>query len=179
MGPVERFREGDGQGRELVVCDRDDGKAAVRIEEPRVPAGRVCVSWVADPLLAPDLCRAICEAAGTLPPVMLGRPDLAAVLDADGFASFRGLSARRSADGGVTFSVAGNSETLSAPQVRHLAAIAVALADEPEPTLAEVDELESVLREATGRHDPDDTMTGIALAVLRAGWKREATDGGS
>ena len=143
---VERFREDDGQGRELVVCDRDDGKAGVQIEEPwRGDAGRVRGSWVADPLTAPDLCRAICEASGTLPPVMLGRPDLASARDADGWVSFRGLRLRRSEDGGVTFAVGGNSETLPPAQARRAAAVAVAMADE-QPGAA--GELAAVVRAA-------------------------------
>jgi hypothetical protein len=128
--PVERFREDDGQGRELVVYDRDDGKSAVQIEERRAGGVGVHGSWIANPLIAPDLCRAIFEGAGFLPPLMLGRPDLAAIRDAGGWVAFRGLRFRRAPGGGLTFAIGGKTETLSDPQARHLAAVAVAMADE-------------------------------------------------
>jgi hypothetical protein len=79
--------------------------------------------------LAPDLCRAVFEASGSLPPVMLGRPDLAAVRDPGGWACFRGLQLRESPNGGVSFGIGGNLETLTAAQVRQMAAVAVAMAD--------------------------------------------------
>jgi hypothetical protein len=124
-----------------------------------------------DPLEIDEHARAMYEAAGVPSPVTLERPDLGPTPRTH---LFRGLDVYRSADDGVTFAIGGNRETLSASLVRQMAAVAVALADAGEPDQAEVDALESVLREASGRHDPDDTMTGIARAILAAGYRREA-----
>lgn len=53
------FEEDDGQGRALAVFARDDGKAAVQIEKHGNGIRAMLASFVADPLTAPDLCRAM------------------------------------------------------------------------------------------------------------------------
>jgi hypothetical protein len=78
--PKAYFEQDDGHGRVLRVLARDDGKAAVQIKDA-AGSGMTLGSWIADPVTAPDLCRAIFEAARQVPPVMLGRPDLAEVED--------------------------------------------------------------------------------------------------
>ena len=168
--PAERFREDDGQGRELVVYDREDGKAALQIEGRRHGVRTADASWVADPAIAPDLHRAICEASGTLPPVMLGRPDLGPTPRTF---LFRGLDVSRSADGGVTFAIGGNRETLPPSQVRQMAATAVALADEPEFAPGDVDGLAGALHavECGCREGPTESNRDTARAALR--WMRD------
>lgn len=146
-GPKAYFDEEDGQGRALRVYTRDDGKAAVQVED-RTGIGRVLASWVADPLTAPDLCAAICKAAGQEPPVMLARPDLEAMAGKDGAVRLGHLALYRTTDGEVAFAVhppgvvTGRAAVLTAAQARQAAAVAVALADlKDEPDPAEVDSL--------------------------------------
>ena len=67
------FEEDDGHGCVLAVHGYD-GRAVVQVTDG--PGEIRVVSWVADPLTAPDLCRGIFQAAGLEPPVMLGRPEL-------------------------------------------------------------------------------------------------------
>jgi hypothetical protein len=80
-----------------------------------------------DPLEIDEHARAMYEAAGVPSPVTLERPDLGPTPRTH---LFRGLDVYRSADGGVTFAIGGNRETLSASLVRQMAAVAVAMADE-------------------------------------------------
>ena len=131
-----------------------------------------------DALDIPEVTGKLWEACGQQPPVMLGRPDLDSARDEDGWVSVAGVQLRESA-AGVTVEIPGGMRTLTAAQARQMAAVAVAMADggDAEPDPAEVDALESALREASGRHDPGDEMTGIARALLLAGWKREARNG--
>jgi hypothetical protein len=140
--PAERFREDDGQGRVLVVYDRDDGKAALRIEGRHHGVRTADASWVADPALAPDLCRAICEASGTLPPVMLGRPGLPADGTSIEVAGFRLWAA-----GGTVQYEADRTGELAPHAARQLAAVIVALADSvPVSEPAEVEGLAAAIR---------------------------------
>lgn len=136
-------------------------------------------SWVpVDALDIPEVTNAMWRACGQEPPVMLGRPDLG--LDLIHWPmeyKFRELAVRRSADGGVTFGIGGNSETLPPSQVRQMAAIAVALADEPDPHLADVESLASYLAEAG--FGPGATPETVAVAALRWMRNREARDGDS
>jgi len=114
-----------GNGATLRV-DPADGPAAM-LKATGKNGGE---SWVpVDALEIPDVTNAMWRAAGQEPPVMLGRPDLASARDPGGWASFRGLQLRESADGGVSFGIGGNLETLTAAQTRQLAAVAVAMAD--------------------------------------------------
>lgn len=170
---TEFFSEEDGQGRALVVYGRDDGKAVLQVLEREGGGMTILGSWLADPAIAPDLHRAICEAAGTLPPVMLGRPDLDSAQGGDGWISFRGLRLRRSLDGGVSFALGGNIETLPGAQARQAAAVAVALADEAEPPAEEVDELTAVIVQG----DPSAKFGParvLARKILLARYRREA-----
>jgi hypothetical protein len=83
--PKAYFEKDDGHGRVLKVLARDDGRAAVQIKDA-TGIGMTLGSWIADPTVAPDLCRAIFEAAGQVPPVTIGRLDvtaLAAVVQAE------------------------------------------------------------------------------------------------
>jgi hypothetical protein len=73
--PKAYFDQDDGHGRVLKVLARDDGKAAVQIKDA-AGSGMTLGSWIADPVTAPDLCRAIFEAAGQVPPVTIGRREL-------------------------------------------------------------------------------------------------------
>lgn len=83
--PKAYFEQDDGHGRVLRVLARTDGRAAVQIKDAS-GIGMTLGSWIADPAVAPDLCRAIFEAAGQVPPVAIGRLDataLAAVIQAE------------------------------------------------------------------------------------------------
>jgi hypothetical protein len=73
--PKAYFDQDDGHGRILRVLARDDGKAAVQIKDA-TGIGMTLGSWIADPVTAPDLCRAIFEAAGQKPPVTIERQEL-------------------------------------------------------------------------------------------------------
>jgi hypothetical protein len=97
--PKEYFEEDDGQGRVLKVYGRGDGKAALLITDTNGSA-MVLGSWVADPLKAPALCRAIFEAAGQVPPDDDdGEFELAAILAAHPDATFPELARAVLADG--------------------------------------------------------------------------------
>lgn len=175
MEPAEFFHEEDGQGRALRVCGRGDGKAVLQILEREGGGMTDLGSWLADPAVAPDLCRAIFEAAGAPPPVMLGRPALGPTPRTF---LFRGLDVSRSADGGVTFAIGGNKETLTAPQVRQMAATAVTLADEPEFAPGDVDGLAGALHavECGCKEGPAESNRDTARTALRWMKGREARD---
>lgn len=136
------FEENDGQGRVLAVFARDDGKAAVKIERHENGIGGVLGSFVADPLTAPDLCRAICEAAGTVPPAMLGRPDIP---EGTSGSPWRDCELTVAVDGGKVRQMwrDGPSLSMTPAQARQHAAALVVLADQAdaEPDAAEVEEL--------------------------------------
>lgn len=173
MEPVERFHEDDSNGTSLVVYDRPDGKATLQLEDHG--NGIACSRgyWIADPLTAPDLLRAICEASGTLPPVMLGRPEV----PADGSPVDR-MGFRLRADGGKVQYEADRTGELYPGEARALAAMIVALADSvrPEPDPGDVDELAKVMRLAIhpgsgrlglGPTDGDRTAAAAALKWMR------------
>ena len=118
--------------------DHEEGLAAVVVQGAK--------PVYVDALDIPEVTNAMHRAAGQEPPVMLGRPDLASARDGNGWIGFRGLQLRKSDDGGVTFSVGGNTETLTEAQARQCAAVVVALADgPPEPDPAEVDEIAALI----------------------------------
>jgi hypothetical protein len=129
----------------------------------------------------PRVIREMSEAAGESAPVMLGRPDLDAMRDKDGWVRFRGLRLFRCADGSVSFAIGGNVENLPEGLARAAGAAAVALADEPGP--AEVEELAHLIRLALYPGSdriglrPSESDKVAARAVLRAGYRRETNRG--
>jgi hypothetical protein len=116
-----------GGGRWLEVRE-------VREDDPSGTEGCVVTTgergFVLDSADFPEVARAMWAAYGQAPPVMLGRPDLDALRDRDGWIEFRGLRVRRAPGGGVSFAVGGNAETLPEAMARQCAAVTVALADE-------------------------------------------------
>lgn len=106
--PKAYFDQDDGHGRVLKVLARTDGRAAVQIKDA-TGIGMTLGSWIADPTVAPDLCRAIFEAAGQVPPVMPerrepgvdddGEFELAAILARHPGATFPELARAILADG--------------------------------------------------------------------------------
>lgn len=127
--------------------------------------------YAVDPSEIALITKAIYEAARVPVPEMTGtgkwRPYESSMLAVSRNGKQVHLELDRVNGGGVSF---------PPEKAREMAGVLLALADEAdaEPSLEEIGELESVLREATGRREPDDMMTGLARAVLLAGWKRGA-----
>jgi hypothetical protein len=161
--PKAYFEQDDGHGRVLKVLARTDGKAAVQIKDA-AGSGMTLGSWIADPKTAPDLCRAIFEACGQVPPVMLGRPELP--LDGPPV-KFGRWEFYRAADGGAGVSLDGRPWSGDAGTARQVAAWIAAVADaggaEPGPDDGEF-ELAAIL----ARH-PGATFPELARAVLADG----------
>jgi len=170
---MEPITDHDGARLEVGECGQGDGCLNVTSEKG------VEVSVCVDPLEILDLTVALYRACGQEPPVMLGRPDVSVLRDRDGWVGLQGLRVRRAEDGGVSFAIGGNVETLSGAMTRTCAAVAVALADaEPEQDTAEVETLARAIH--AGRcgltavsPDACDGCRAGARAALRAGWKRE------
>jgi hypothetical protein len=139
-----------------------DGRATL---ETLTVDGRVGV----DALDIPKLTVMLYRACGQEPPVMIGRPGLDSVRDADGWVSFRGLRVRRAAGGGVSFAIGGNTETLSEAMARQCAAVTVALADER----ADEEDLTALIRsEFPDSSDGDEeAMRAFDLIAERAAAK--------
>lgn len=158
----------------LAVEPLPGGAASI---EPLTDDGTVRV----DALGIPELTARLCRACGIEPFVLIGRPDLGGARDQDGWVAFRGLRVRRAPDGGVSFAIGGNTETLPEATARQCAAVTVALADEEELDSAEVEDLAHAIR--LGLY-PDGDRIGLrpgesdrksARAALR--WMREREAG--
>lgn len=114
----------------------------------------------------PAVTNALWRSCGIEPPVMLARPQL---VDPDHVTEFRALAVYRSSDGGVSFAIGGNTETLDQVTTRRMAAHAVAVADSPAPAEDHVEELVNVLCDAESENS---TPYGVAKALLAAGYAR-------
>lgn len=153
------FEEDDGAGRILTVHDMSlDGKALLQLSTAAHPAP--LAGWMADPGDAPGLLMAIFDAAGAVPPVILGRPDLR------GGRSFqvRGVLIER-VPGGVRYSIGENAETITSPQARALSAYGVALADLPDDDGDAGEEDVNALA-ALIAAQPRTSLHGLARAIL-------------
>jgi hypothetical protein len=168
-----------GSGRKLIIGPTGgEGRCYLRVESGDDADGP---SACLDGLDLPEIMVKACEAAGTAPPVMLGRPDVNAMRDARGWVSFRGVQLRESRDGGVSLGIGGNLETLSSAQARQMAAVAVAMADKPpEPDPAEVGEIAALIYQTMYpgyAPEPGERAREAARAVLLRMRGREADRG--
>lgn len=152
---MEPYRYTDAGGDSLEIASPVDCDAAVLSG-----AAEVCV----DPLDIPEVTAAMYRACGQEPPVMLGRPDLNAMRDADGWVSIRCLRLRRATGGGVSFAIGGSMETITEAQARQCAAVTAALADKRDLEDDDVFELAAVLAQ-----HPSATFPELARAVLADG----------
>lgn len=165
-----------GDGRTLVIGPSEEGTGSgwLKVETEDDPDGpRAYLDGLDIPLVTAKLW----EATGALPPVMLGRPDLASARDAGGWVSFGGLRLRESGDGGVSFAMGESTVTLPAGMARQCAAVVVAIADgcRPEPDQAVVEGLAAVIADGGIGLPPREART-LARAILLAGYGREASD---
>jgi hypothetical protein len=149
---AEPWTHRDERGNELTIGTAEglDGVCWLRVERESRLADKWAPSAIVTGLEIPDVTNAMWRAAGQEPPVMLGRPDVDAMRDAGGWVSLGGVNLRESARG-VSVAIGGCLRTLSAAQTRQLAAVAVAMADEPpvpEPDPAEVGEIAALIYQA-------------------------------
>lgn len=145
MTDVMRWTDGKGGWLEVVPLTVTSGGL------PCVTTGQQ--GFAVDPLEIPEITNAMYEAAGTVPPVMLARPDLDSMRSSDGGIRFGDLLLYKTAAGEVAFAVHHVGQTvatfvlLSPAQARQAAAATVALADElPELDPAEIEELAVAIR---------------------------------
>jgi hypothetical protein len=167
---MKPYRHEDGDYDWLTITEA--------VDRPGTALMRACRNGVGVTATEIDgIARAMWRACGLDSPVMLGRPNLDSVRDADGWVSFRGLRLRRSADDGVSFTIGGNMETLVVSQTRQLASVAAALT-EGESDPGEVDELAAEIR-ADFQSDgtpPTEWEKKAARAALRWMNAREPRD---
>jgi hypothetical protein len=160
---MDQYSYTDDGGASLTARRHHDGERPVLSVRTN---GTVYV----DPLDLPEIMAGLCREAGREPPVMLGRPEV----DHELGTTIGPLQVWERPDGMVGVGMLPGPATAVEPHViRQFAAAAVAHADHADagPDLAEVEALTTVLEDAdcvTG------DLAGLARAVLRAGYVREA-----
>jgi hypothetical protein len=184
MTPAEAMAAGCSKSGDMDSHGFADGKGGrLEIRGVTFASGGLPVvvtgeqGFAVDPGEIPEITAKLYEAAGSVPPVMLGRPDIP---DGASWSPWQDCPLTVAVDGGKVRQMwrDGPSLSMTPAQARQHAAALVVLADraEAEPDPAEVEALTDVLRE-TYQRDNHVSFPDHARAILLAGWKREAGHG--
>jgi hypothetical protein len=173
VSAAEPYRLVDGKGGWLEV------RKVTLVDGDRCGVATSGQAFIVDPAEIPAIARAMYEACGQQPPVILGRPDTSA----SGTPTVLGtIYPFRSAKGARVAVGRGTGDIYLEPgHAREIAAILAACADEaePEPDPADVDALAAAIHAGTGCCDgaPSENHRSAARTALRWMKDREAGRG--